>query len=92
MKFEGQNQDPGVTPMQGRVVFHQERLFRSAGGSDMLAHTRYLRLAWANDLPAKIGEMDYSQCVLALRLIEHACREQGMHNFRDVRTYWEQLQ
>jgi len=31
-----------LTPLQGRVAFHQERIFRSAGGSGVLAHLDYV--------------------------------------------------
>jgi hypothetical protein len=85
------NMDPGVTPYQGRLVFHQERLFRSAGGNGCKAHVLYLGLCRERMLPERIGEMSREQVVAALQLIEISCRAVGMHHFRDVHTGWETL-
>jgi hypothetical protein len=85
------NMDSGLTPAQGRVVFHQERLFRSAGGRGMPAHATYLDLCREAGLPILIGKFDRNQCVIACRLIERACRTHQLHLTRDVRTGWEQL-
>ncbi len=85
------NMNPGVTPAQGRVLFHQERLFRSAGGRGMLAHTTYLDLCREAGLPILVNTFDRNQCVLACRLIERACRTHQLHLTRDVRTGWQSL-
>lgn len=84
------NMDPGVTPLQGRVCFHQERLFRSTG-TGTPAHHRFLAYAADEGLPSSIAEMSRRQCVRALELIERACRREGMQNFRDVNTGWREL-
>lgn len=84
------NMDPGVTPLQGRVCFHQERLFRSTG-TGAPAHRRFLDYAADEGLPCAIAEMSAHQCVRALELIERACRREGMQNFRDVNTGWREL-
>ena len=85
------NLDPGVTPDQGRVLFHMERIFRSAGGPGVLAHRSFSAACLAEGLPARVDTWTRDQCVLGLQLIERAAREWRMHLFRDCRTYWEQL-
>lgn len=87
---QGQNMNPGITWQQGRVAFHQERLFRSTGNGSK-AHERYIGMARAAGLPEKIGEMTPTQCREALRLIEVSCRITGMALFRNVRTQWESV-
>ncbi len=86
------NMDCGMTPLQGRVVFHQERIFRSAGGPGVLAHQVYVRLCDAAKLPHEVADFDTAQCRTALRLIQVAATESGMGRFRDVRTGWEAVQ
>lgn len=76
----------------GRVSFHMERLFRSAGGRGPYAHADFLAAAYAMGLPEQIeGVYTRAQCVLALKLIESAARGQGMHHFRDCATHPEQI-
>jgi hypothetical protein len=79
------------TPAQGRVLYHQERLFRSAGGRGMVAHYRYLSMCARELLPARVDHMTTAQCVRALQLIERACTAEGLHHFRDVRTQWDTI-
>lgn len=79
------------TPAQGRVLFHMERLFRSAGGRGMCAHYRYLNLCAAAGLPYNVTTFSLAQCVKACQLIERACTAEGLHHFRDVRTQWDTL-
>lgn len=81
----------GMTPAQGRVCFHQERLFRSTGGG-LKAHARYLALCEQDaGLPKRIGQMTRMECARALYYIERACVLEGLSMFRDVRTQWEAL-
>lgn len=81
----------GMTPEQGRVCFHQERLFRSTGGG-IKAHARYIAMCERDGaLPKRIGLMTRMECARALFYIEQACRAEGLHLFRDVRTQWEEL-
>jgi len=80
-----------LTPLQGRVAFHQERIFRSAGGSGVLAHLDYVKLAKAAGLPDLIGSWTPEQCVLGLELVERAARGRRMNQFRQVDTGWEAL-
>jgi hypothetical protein len=82
------NMNPGLTPLQGRVAFHQERIFRSTGGG-LHAHQSYVTMAKAAGLPTSIAEMSRNQCREALRLIELAARIRGLALFRNVRTGWE---
>jgi hypothetical protein len=78
------------TPEQGRVLYHQERIFRSTGGG-IKAHARYLALCEAAALPALVTRWSLPQCVQGLQLIERASRDVGLHYFRDVRTQWEPI-
>ncbi len=87
----GQNQDPGVTPAQGRVVFHQERLFRSTGNARPGAYPEYIKACQDEGLPARICEWTPEQCRVALHLMEIVCHKHRMDCFRDCRTGWEAL-
>lgn len=78
------------TTMQGRVLFHMERLFRSTGGG-IKAHARYVELCHQHKLPRIVTDMDHNECIDALRLIELACREVNMHFFRNVITPWRMI-
>lgn len=80
----------GMSPMQGRVVFHQERIFRSTG-TGLRAHDRYLQLTTDACLSELISEMGDDECVFALELIEQAARDCRLHLFRDVNTGWREL-
>lgn len=81
----------GLTPAQARVVFHQERLFRSTGGRGTPAHATYLDLCRDAGLPILIDKFDRNQCVIACRLIERACRTHQLHLFHNIGTGWQQL-
>jgi hypothetical protein len=89
---EPMNMETGLTPLQARVVFHQERIFRSAGGSGMLAHQSYVVACHSASLPDHIELWDNAQCVLGLRLIEESARAWRMHIFRNVSTQWQSLE
>jgi hypothetical protein len=80
-----------LTPAQGRVLYHQERLFRSTGGSGILAHQRYLRLCAKAGLHPDVGAYSRLQCIRALQLIERAARDAHLHLFRNVTTQWGTL-
>lgn len=79
------NMHCGLTPLQGRVVFHNERLCRSAGGSGPKCHARYIDLARSNGLAMRIDTWTDDECRLGLALLEQAARDVGVHRFRDVR-------
>lgn len=90
-RFPGVKLDGGgMSPMQGRVVFHQERIFRSTGGG-IHAHQRYVELCKIDRLPLQITEMADSHCIRALERIEQAARYCELHLFRDVNTGWREL-
>lgn len=84
------NMDAGVTPAQGRVVFHIERLFRSTGGG-VKAHGTFLAACRTKGIPSAVSGYTPTRCVEVLQLIESACRHRGMHLFRDVGTGWRQI-
>lgn len=86
----GQNMDPGLTPAQGRVVFHQERLLRSTGTHPGVA-AEYRHRCALDNLPVAIAEMSRGQCRLALKNLEDACLAYNLHRVRDIRTQWEGL-
>lgn len=79
------NMNCGITPMQGRVMFHNERLCRSAGGSGPKCHARFIELAAEADLRVMIDTWSDDECRLGLTLLERAARDVGMNKFRDVR-------
>lgn len=79
------NLNPGITPLQGRVMFHNERLCRSAGGAGPKCHARFVALAAEADLRVAIDTWSDDECRLGLTLLERAAREVGMSKFRDVR-------
>jgi hypothetical protein len=84
------NMDAGVTPAQGRVVFHIERLFRSTGGG-VKAHGTFLAACRVKGIPSAVSGYTPTRCVEVLQLVESACRHHGMHLFRDVGTGWRQI-
>lgn len=77
------------TAMQGRVLFHMERLFRSTGGG-IKAHAQFIRLCHSHGLPRTVTDFSGGECLTALMLIEQACRDTGLHHFRQIDTGWEQ--
>lgn len=77
--------------LQGRVAFHQERIFRSAGGPGHRAHARYLKLCEKLHMPEHLAQLEAWQCIRALRLIQLCARAEKMHYFRDVNTDHEKL-
>lgn len=84
-RFPGVKLDGGdMTPIQGRVCFHQERLLYGQSK----AHAEYIRIAHDLGLPDSITAMTYRQCILALGCIEAAARQFPVRG-RDVRTGWE---
>lgn len=79
------------TPEQGRVLFHQDRIFRSTGGG-VHAHADYVAACAVVGLPLLVTRWSLMQCIQGLQLIERAARGRGLHHFRDVRTQWEPIQ
>ena len=55
----------GMTPTQGRVAFHQERLLYG----QPKAHALYIRVCAQLNLPEHITDMDDVQCLTALMAI-----------------------
>jgi len=78
-----------LTAAQGRVLYHSERIFRSAGGPGCLAAQSWRDSCAVRQLPVLVSTWTQMQCVLGLRLIEVAARKHRMHLFRDCRTQWE---
>lgn len=76
------------TVMQGRVLFHMERLFRSTGGG-IKAHARYVELCRAHNLPRLVTDFHRGNCFTALQLIEVACKDAGLSQFRQCKTGWQ---
>lgn len=71
--------------MQGRVLFHIERVFRSAGGNGIVAHRTFLKLCASSGISTRVADYHDVVCHRVLRLIEQAARAQGMHKFRSVK-------
>lgn len=80
--------DP-LTPLQGRLAFHMERIFRSAGGRGVFAHQHFVTLAEGAGLPVAVDEMSDTQCIEGLKLVEQAAYDTGLALFRDCHTGWE---
>jgi hypothetical protein len=77
-----------LTAAQGRVLYHAERLFRSAGGPGVLAASIWRDACADAALPRLVSAWTTAQCVMGLALIEWAARKQRMHRFRDCSTGW----
>jgi hypothetical protein len=80
-----------LTAAQGRVLYHAERIFRSAGGPGCLAAQTWRDACAEAALPLMVDTWTLTQCVMGLTLIEWAARKHRMHLFRDCRTQWEQI-
>lgn len=80
-----------LTAAQGRVLYHAERLFRSAGGNGCTAAVSWRDACAEAALPVLVSTWTNAQCVKGLHLIEWAARKHRMHLFRDVRTQWEPI-
>lgn len=76
------NMNPGFTPLQGRVLFHVERLCSRAGTP---THNAFIALAAGAGLPVAVDTYTDEQCRLALGFIEQAARQTGQAGLRDVR-------
>jgi hypothetical protein len=84
-RFPGVKLDGGgMTPAQGRLVFHQERLLY--GRRDV--HRRYTLAAHAAGLPDLIETYTRSQCRAALWLLEGIARRYPIIG-RNPSTQWE---
>lgn len=81
-----------LTAAQGRVLYHAERIFRSAGGPGVLAAGMWRAACADAALPRLVSAWTHWQCVRGLQLIEWAAREQRMHLFRDCSTGWQDLE
>ena len=80
-----------LTAAQGRVLYHAERIFRSAGGNGCMAARDWRDACAEAALPVLVSVWTVIQCVQGLQLIEWAARKHRMHLFRDCRTYSEDL-
>lgn len=80
-----------LTPAQGRVSYHAERIFRSAGGPGDRAAQSWRDACAEAALPVLVSAWTTAQCVKGLALIEWAARKHRMHHFRDCRTQWEPI-
>jgi len=81
-----------LSPLQARVLFHVERVFRSAGGNGCKAHRDFTDAAsrlfdlgeiegWG---PAAARSWPDATCKRLLREITAAARRHKMHHFRNV--------
>lgn len=77
--------NPGITPLQGRVIFHNERLCMSAGGNGRKIHARFIERAAAAGLRVAIDTYSDDECRVALQCLEQAARDCNAQRFRDVR-------
>ena len=85
MSYAGRlNFHEALTPMQARVLYHVERVFRSAGGNGCLAHRDFLRAAEAFCDPRAAASWSEDTCSRLLREITAAARRHKMHHFRNV--------
>jgi len=82
------------SPMQARVLFHCERVFRSTGAG-MKAHALFLDAATAAvgwERARDATSWNRGECLALLALIEWAARAKGLHVFRDVRCITPDLE
>jgi len=79
--------DTTLTPLQGRVLFHTERLFRSTGAGT-IEHQVFLRSCEQLGIPAEVRDQTPAESLVCLALIEQACQALGMSKFRDCNTQW----
>jgi hypothetical protein len=78
-----------ITSLQGRVLFHSERLFRSTGASyasDSARSAWFVALRQEGLAPDAVADWSDAQCKRALALLEECARASGLGLFRDVRT------
>lgn len=75
-----------LTPAQCRVLFHNERLFRSTGAG-LREHRAFVADCESRGLNVrKVSGWSDAQCVEAMRRLElHAA---GMASFRQIGTGW----
>jgi hypothetical protein len=81
-----------MTPAQGRVLYHAERIFRSAGGPGCLAAQTWRDACAEAALPLMVDTWTHEQCLRGLRLIEWAARKHRMHLFRNCSTGWQDFE
>jgi hypothetical protein len=80
-----------LTPLQARVLYHVERVFRSAGGNGCIAHRdftdtvagKFMR-GYLEGREDRAATWDDRTCMLLLGEITAAARRHGMHHFRPV--------
>lgn len=82
------NMDSGLTPAQGRVVFHSERLLRSTGADPQYARD-WRQRCLDHCLPVLISDMTVEECRRALQLLEKVCYPMAL--VRDLETDWRDL-
>lgn len=80
--------DQPLTPLQGRVLFHIERAFRSVGGNGGTAHQVFLRACEQLRIPTEVKQQRPAESLVCLALIEQSCDAMGMRGFRDIDTQW----
>lgn len=73
-----------LTAAQGRVLFHAERILRSAGGPGVLAAADWRAACARHALPVLVAEWTRAQCYIGAALLTAAARHHRMHLFRDV--------
>jgi hypothetical protein len=80
-----------ISPAQARVLFHVERVFRSAGGNGCKAHrdftdtvSRLFDLGEIEGRPDSAASWSDAACSRLLREITAAARRHKMHHFRNV--------
>ena len=77
----------GMTPIQARLVFHQERLLF---GRPAL-RAEHVRRCLSYGLPTLIAPMTRTQCVIALAVLEGVARDHPVIG-RDPSTGWQDFQ
>jgi len=76
-----------ITPAQGRVLFHAERLLRSTGAMPRGAHEAWISACRAAGLdPVRVTSYSREDCRTALRLLEGILRARGVHRVPQVAT------
>lgn len=80
-----------LTMPQSRVLFHAERILRSAGGPGDRAAIRWRALCSAAGFSPMVSDWAPAQCRHGLIFLEHAARRERMHLFRNISTDWGQI-
>lgn len=78
-----------LTPAQGRVLYHVERIFRSTGGNPIHHHAYIMACAQAELKLRRVVDWTQAECVTALQILERVARRCKLNRFRDVNTGWQ---